>query len=99
ELGGERLALFGRAPSSVEPGELAPEAKWRALARALALYQGDPEGGDWDLVDLRWDRPDLALRGAPEVAALDPTTSRASAPGRARERAPGERDDGRPRVR
>ena len=65
ELEGRRLALFGRAPCAGEPGELPPEAKWRALARALALFEGDPIGGDWELVDLRWDRPDLALRNAP----------------------------------
>ena len=91
ELEGRRLALFGRAPCAGEPGELPPEAKWRALARALALFEGDPIGGDWELVDLRWDRPDLALRNAPVVAALEPA---ARAP---RARPPS--DDSRPRVR
>jgi len=65
ELEGGRVALFGRAPSAGEPGELSAARKWRSLARALDVYRADPTR-DWELVDLRWDRPDLALRG-PEV--------------------------------
>src|SRR5262249_8321401 len=96
ELEGDRLALFGRAPGTDEPGELAASSKWRSLERALELFERDPSGGDWDLVDLRWDRPDIALRNPPAVAMLDE-------PGPARAHPSGSRaaaeDDGRPRVR
>ncbi len=95
ELEGARLALFGRSPADGEPGELPAAAKWRSLARALELYQRDPAGLDWDLVDLRWDRPDLALRSAPELAAL--SESAAHSPGRSTRLR--ERDDSRPWVR
>jgi hypothetical protein len=99
ELEGERVALFGRAPSAGAPGELAAAAKWRSLARARELFARDPEGGDWELVDLRWDRPDIALEHPPEVAAiLDRTEERRPRGGRSR----AARDDGdpsRPRVR
>jgi hypothetical protein len=94
-LEGARVALFGRAPGADEPGELSPAEKWRSLARALELFEGDPLAFDWELVDLRWDRPDLALRGTAQVAARDPGAELAQARAR-RERAPRE---GRPRVR
>lgn len=96
ELEGARLALFGRAPSSGEPGELAARRKWQALVRALELFERDPEGGDWDLVDLRWDRPELALRSAPAVAALDGGARPAAASSR---HAHAARDESRPWVR
>ncbi len=97
ELEGARLALFGRIPSADEPGELAPRSKWQALVRALELFERDPEGGDWDLVDLRWDRPELALRSAPLVAALDGAGRPAArSAGRA---LPRTHDDTRARVR
>jgi hypothetical protein len=94
ELEGARLALFGRAPCADEPGELSAPAKWRALTRALELYERDPAQNDWELVDLRWDRPDIALRREPEVASLAQEPPRA----RARRERP-EPDDSRPRVR
>jgi hypothetical protein len=62
ELVGERVALFGRTPSSGEPGELEAETKWRSLVRALALADSPHPAAEWTLVDLRWDRPELALR-------------------------------------
>jgi hypothetical protein len=94
-LAGERQALFGRGPSSDEPGELAPAAKWRSLARALELFERNPALHDWSLVDLRWDRPELVLKSAPVVAMR--TETPAAAEPRARERR--ERDPSKPRVR
>ena len=96
ELEGERVALFGRAPGTDEPGELAADSKWQALGRALELFERDPAGGDWGLVDLRWDRPDIALRAAPLVAALEDEASGAR---RRPTRVRSEPDDSRPRVR
>ena len=94
ELEGGRLALFGRAPGADEPGELASDHKWRGLVRAFDWYASDPAANDWRLVDLRWDRPDLALAAAPELAQVEPV----QAPrGRVR-RGESARDAG-PRVR
>jgi hypothetical protein len=94
ELEGERVALFGRAPGTDEPGELAARSKWQALTRALELFERDPAENDWELVDLRWDRPDIALRRAPTVAELADETPRTRSK---RERS--EPDDSRARVR
>jgi len=71
-LEGGRVALFGRPPRCGEPGELPCSTKWRSLAAAVQLFLEDPQANDWSLVDLRWDRPDLALRTAPSLAALEP---------------------------
>ncbi len=72
DLEGARRVLFGRAPFSGEPGELEDAAKWRSVVRALGLLE---DGSlDWDLLDVRWDRPDLAPRGGwpePEVPEAD----------------------------
>lgn len=68
-LEGQRSVWFGRSPNLDEPGELPVELKWTHLARALALLEPDPAraeqplGLDWDLVDVRWDEPDLHVRG------------------------------------
>lgn len=95
-LEGGRLALFGRSPASGEPGELAPEVKWRSLARARALFARDPAAHDWSLVDLRWDRPELVLKNAPLVARKgEPTEAARHEP--ARQRRP--RDPSKPSVR
>lgn len=64
-----RLVLFGRAPSRDLPGELPVELKWHGLARALDL---SPGVADWDLVDLRWDVPELRLRGGDHRLAFGP---------------------------
>lgn len=70
-----RLALFGRSPLEDEPGELPAENKWAALSRALRLEHEQPPI-QWDLVDLRWDRPELRLRATESesetVAAAEP---------------------------
>jgi len=77
-----RVALFGRSPLDDHPGELAVTAKWSALSRALRLERELPPV-DWDLVDLRWDRPELRLRPEPEPAA-DPLAQAESEPQRPR---------------
>ena len=97
ELAGGRQALFGRSPSSAEPGELAPAAKWRSLTRALELFAQDPVAHDWSLVDLRWDRPELVLVNAPQREPAAPVEEVPVA--RAPERERRERDPSRPRVR
>jgi len=99
ELEGERVALFGRAPSAGAPGELAAAAKWRSLVRARELFARDPEGGDWELVDLRWDRPDIALEHPPEVAVNDLDRTVEPRARRTRSRAARDDDPSRPRVR
>lgn len=63
-----RLVWFGRPPNVDAPGELPAPLKWRSLARAAELLAG-PDAHDWDLVDVRWDRPGLRLRETPEPAA------------------------------
>jgi len=61
-----RLCLFGRRPSTPEPGELPVARKWAALEKGLALL--DDPGRGWDLIDCRWDKPDLRT---PQVAHVD----------------------------
>ena len=61
ELEGQRLVLFGRPPTTAEPGELDAAHKWRSIARGAALLAERGRPRDWDLLDARWDRPDLRL--------------------------------------
>lgn len=72
----KRLCLFGRSPATEEPGELSVAAKWNALACALALFEATPPR-DWDLVDCRWDRPDLRLTRSPRLAGVAAISGRA----------------------
>jgi hypothetical protein len=72
----KRLCLFGRSPTTEEPGELSVAAKWNALACALALFEATPPR-DWDLVDCRWDRPDLRLTRSPRLAGVAAISGRA----------------------
>jgi len=60
---GSREIFYGRPPRSHAAGELPEGIKWRHLMDAVALL-GDSGGEieDWDLVDLRWDRPTLRPR-------------------------------------
>ncbi|MCE9593607.1 MAG: hypothetical protein K8S98_05390 [Planctomycetes bacterium] len=62
-----RRVLFGRAPNTDEPGELPAADKWRGLDRALRYLESVDDAGtpkfDWELVDLRWDRPEVVPRG------------------------------------
>ena len=67
-LENKRLALFGREPSTKAPGELPAYMKWRALDQALQRLEQNP-AIDWDLVDCRWDQPDLHVVALAEPAA------------------------------
>ncbi len=62
-----RTVWFGRSPNLGEPGETPVRLKWTSLSRALKLLdESDATGGetlDWELADLRWDRPSLLPRG------------------------------------
>jgi hypothetical protein len=62
-----RRVFFGRAPNTDEPGELPVEQKWKGLQRALRYLEPIGENGppefDWELVDVRWDVPELVPRG------------------------------------
>jgi hypothetical protein len=60
DLEGARRVWFGRAPWTDEPGELPAELKWESLKRAvLQLRNGEQ---DWDLLDVRWDQPEIRWR-------------------------------------
>ena len=62
-----RTVWFGRSPNLDEPGEKPVRAKWASLSSALRLLDERPGAGqttlDWDLADVRWDRPGLHPRG------------------------------------
>ncbi|MCK6449044.1 MAG: hypothetical protein L6Q99_21825 [Planctomycetes bacterium] len=66
-----RRVLFGRAPNTDEPGELPVAQKWKNLDRALHYLEPIDDSGeragtpqfDWELVDVRWDMPEILPRG------------------------------------
>jgi hypothetical protein len=62
-----RTVWFGRSPNLDEPGETPVRLKWASLSRALQLLDEWPASGgesvDWELADVRWDRPSLLPRG------------------------------------
>lgn len=60
---GGRRAFFGRAPHLDEPGELPVARKCQSLSLALRRLDEGPDHVDWELVDLRWDQPELLPRG------------------------------------
>lgn len=60
ELEGGRRVWFGRSPYRATAGELAPEAKWAHVSKALGFLDA---GRDWTVADVRWDRPDIAFVG------------------------------------
>jgi hypothetical protein len=64
-LEGERTVWFGRIPSSDEPGELPAAKKWEALRRGLKARRAtSADARDWELLDVRWDVPDVLWRDA-----------------------------------
>lgn len=58
ELEGGRLIYFGRSPYLGAAGELPVATKWANLEKAMNLLDA---GKDWNLLDLRWDQPDIRL--------------------------------------
>jgi len=69
-----RRILFGRAPSSGEPGELPVHLKWKLVSRAMAMLPehfgpgAQGELRDWVELDVRWDNGALVPREPSEVA-------------------------------
>lgn len=63
DLEGRRRIQFGRPVRGEHAGELPVAMKWDAVARGLWELR---EGRDWDLLDVRWDRPDVFLRVPPD---------------------------------
>jgi hypothetical protein len=61
-LEGGRRAYFGRSPNLDAPGELPVATKCASLAQALRLPESS-EPLDWELADVRWDRPEVLPRG------------------------------------
>jgi len=60
DLEGARRVWFGRAPWTDEPGELPARLKWEALTRAVLELRNGTQ--DWDLLDVRWDQPEIRWR-------------------------------------
>jgi len=62
-LEGARRILFGRSPNLDAPGELPVKRKCASLARALRLAESGEPPIDWEMVDVRWDMPEVLPRG------------------------------------
>jgi len=63
-----RVVYFGRTPNLDEPGETPVPIKWASLSTALdRLEDAGGEAVDWDFTDVRWDHPQIELRGAAEA--------------------------------
>jgi hypothetical protein len=96
-LEGARRVDIGRSPNLGEPGELPVVAKWESLSRALRLLDPDPASGkpqaekphffDWEMVDVRWDRPELLVRGGNATEELEQRAPKSSTP---RKKKPGD---------
>lgn len=64
-LEGRRVVFFGRSPNLDEPGEKPVELKWLSVGAALDRLEGGASGPvDWEVADVRWDRPEIRLREA-----------------------------------
>lgn len=63
ELENHRVVLFGRSPAQDAPGELPISHKWDSIRSGLDELRA---GKDWESLDVRWERPVMALRKAPE---------------------------------
>ncbi|MFT4538444.1 MAG: hypothetical protein ACI841_004831 [Planctomycetota bacterium] len=64
DLEGRRRIQFGRAARGDPAGELPVAMKWHSVARGIQELRA---GGDWDLLDVRWDQPDVHLRVSGET--------------------------------
>ena len=62
-LEGDRTIWFGRSPESDAPGELPAAVKWQHVELALRLLDEGRPDGDWALLDVRWDDPEMRVRG------------------------------------
>ena len=60
---GGRRVYFGRSPAVDAPGELPFDSKCASLSRALRLFDAGAQSIDWELADVRWDRPEILPRG------------------------------------
>lgn len=56
-----RSIWFGRPPNIAAPGSLPVESKWANLSKALACLRPDGPPGNWERLDLRWDRAEMSL--------------------------------------
>jgi hypothetical protein len=79
-LEGSHRVEFGRSPNLGEPGELPVATKWESLARALRLLDPGEHFYDWEMVDVRWDRPELLARGGNAPEELERRAPKSSAP-------------------
>lgn len=62
-LEGGRRIHFGRSPTMDAPGELPVQLKCASIARVLRLAEDSANPIDWELCDVRWDRPEVLPRG------------------------------------
>lgn len=74
DLENRRRILFGGAPSMATAGELAVTRKWRSIAKGLHAL--DDPWTEWDVLDARWDVPEVLLRH-PRVVGTPATNGRA----------------------
>jgi hypothetical protein len=59
-----RRVYLGRSPNLDAPGELPFASKCASLSRSLRVFDAGSEAPlDWELADVRWDRPELLPRG------------------------------------
>ena len=63
ELENYRVVLFGRSPAQDAPGELPIHMKWDSIRSGLDELRA---GKDWEALDVRYERPVMVLRKAPE---------------------------------
>ena len=62
-LEGARRIYFGRSPDLDAPGELPLAAKCASISAALATLAPGERSFDWELTDVRWDKPESLPRG------------------------------------
>ncbi len=65
-LEGARRIYFGRSPNLDAPGELPYARKCASISAALVKLAPSETQFDWELADVRWDKPELLPRGGLE---------------------------------